>query len=269
MIQNLDEIKEKNLEMLCDFDEFCRKNNIEYNIAFGTLLGAVRHQGFIPWDDDIDVDMSIDNYIKFEKIWKKEGNKNKYFLQTKKSDPNLFGGFSRLRMNKTTSMDKIGLTLPMHWGLPLDIFTYYNAPKSKFGKNLMERSFHRYVQFCGYIKKHPKSVFLGKISVIISFLLNDYLCLISNWCRNNPEIFFACGYIDKKRFFEKEIIIPAKDILFEGKALMGPNCPEKYLELQYGDYHSLPPEEVRVCHPTLIVDLHKDYREYLEGNFVE
>ncbi len=65
---SLDEIKSIELDMLVNFDRICRKNGIKYSITYGTLLGAIRHKGFIPWDDDIDVMMSRDEYEKFLKV---------------------------------------------------------------------------------------------------------------------------------------------------------------------------------------------------------
>lgn len=122
--------------MLIYFDKFCKKHNLEYVISFGTALGAVRHGGFIPWDDDVDVDMPVKDYERFAKIWFKEGDKENYFLQTKKTDSCISMPFYRLRKNNTASILPGCENIPIHWGLPIDIFPLYNTPQNAFLKNV-------------------------------------------------------------------------------------------------------------------------------------
>ena len=95
-MDNLEELHKSLLEILDDFDTFCKESNIEYSLAYGTLLGAVRHKGFIPWDDDLDVMMTRENYNKFLSLFK---NDEKYTLQKEQVDYPLY--FSKLRKNKT------------------------------------------------------------------------------------------------------------------------------------------------------------------------
>ena len=83
------------LKMLIDFDEICRSLNIKYWLSSGTLLGAVRHGGFIPWDDDVDVDMTRDDYKKLVKSFKET---DKYALQTSQNDPYYFWPYAKLRL---------------------------------------------------------------------------------------------------------------------------------------------------------------------------
>ena len=72
----LNEIKHRELDMLLFFDFFCKKYNLKYYLADGTLLGAIRHKGFIPWDDDIDVCMPRNDYVRMINIYKEKANKN-------------------------------------------------------------------------------------------------------------------------------------------------------------------------------------------------
>ena len=120
----------KILQLADYFDSFCKENNIEYYLMGGTALGAVRHSGFIPWDDDFDVFMDNTNYYKFLSIAKKKLDKDKYYLQEEDtSEWPLF--FSKIRMNNTTFIEQDVAQLPIHHGIYIDIMCLNNAFNSK------------------------------------------------------------------------------------------------------------------------------------------
>ena len=125
--------------MLKDFHDFCEENGIVYFIDAGTLLGAVRHQGFIPWDDDIDVCMDVKNYRKFLRIARKR-LPERYFLQNYKTDPKVDFMWSKIRMNGTTSMYRNRMNYDIHWGICMDIFVLAGVRKSQLGRNLQQWS---------------------------------------------------------------------------------------------------------------------------------
>lgn len=131
-MKNIEKLHKVLFEMLNDFDIFCRENNIEYSLAYGTLLGAVRHKGFIPWDDDLDVMMTRENYKKFLSLF---SNNEKYTLQKEQVDYPLY--FSKLRKNKTAFIENIKYRKPyrnIHQGIFIDIF-----PADKVSKNPISR----------------------------------------------------------------------------------------------------------------------------------
>ena len=96
----LNRIKDVEKQILCKYIEICEKYHLRYFVAFGTLLGTVRHKGFIPWDDDIDVGMPREDYERFLQIAQKECGEE-YFLQTVDTDPEYHLYFAKLRMNRT------------------------------------------------------------------------------------------------------------------------------------------------------------------------
>ena len=94
------------LDMVKDIDKICKKHNIEYYLAYGSCLGAVRHHGFIPWDDDFDIILKYDQYLKFIDVCKNELDKEKYFVQTPETEPNYYLSFAKIRNIQTTLIEE-------------------------------------------------------------------------------------------------------------------------------------------------------------------
>ena len=115
------------LDILLEFDRICRKYDIKYNIAFGTLLGALRHKGFVPWDDDVDVNMPVEEYLRFREIVKTDLNKNKFYFrdQTIEEDCNIT--YAHLKMNGTVYTKKGRSRFKYHPGVFLDIVPLFNG----------------------------------------------------------------------------------------------------------------------------------------------
>lgn len=91
----------KELECLKEIDRLCRKHKIEYFLSWGSAIGAIRHKGFIPWDDDIDVSMKMDDYLRFKEVCAQELDA-KYFYQDWESDPYYYSSWAKIRINDTT-----------------------------------------------------------------------------------------------------------------------------------------------------------------------
>jgi lipopolysaccharide cholinephosphotransferase len=119
------------LDMLIEFDKICRKYNLKYSLGFGTLLGAVRHKGFIPWDDDIDVCMLYEDYLKFIEVAPKELDTKKYFLRTQDTDEDCNLAFAQLKRNNTIYSRERRNEFNTHLGVFIDIFPFFNGPNSK------------------------------------------------------------------------------------------------------------------------------------------
>ena len=110
------------LEMLLEVDRICRENKIRYMISSGTLLGAVRHKGFIPWDDDLDTYMLREDFEKFCEEWNKDADKDKFFLQTYKTDPEYRWGYAKIRRKGTEYLRDGQEAIKCMSGVSMDIF---------------------------------------------------------------------------------------------------------------------------------------------------
>jgi len=236
------------LDILVEIDKVCRKHDIKYWIDFGTLLGAIRHGGFIPWDDDIDVTMPTEDYHRFLEIAPKE-LPDSLFLQTKKNDSSYPFLLSKVRdKNSFFITQHEDFTKSYNKGLYIDIFEAVPYPKvnAKLQKKLMRWLLKTYFFFSVKQPVNFKNHLATVIFPVIKFFLNTFwgvLCL-------KPQN--RLGY--EKRFnpygnsYQKEWVFPLKDVTFEGKTFLGPADPDRYLTSIYGDYMKVPPEEKRVTH---------------------
>lgn len=120
------------LDLLIEFDRICKKNNLKYNISFGTLLGAVRHKGFIPWDDDIDVTMPLKDYIKLDVAMKSDLNSEKYYYRTPETEENNHLIFKHLERKGTVYTKPGRNKLKNKIGIFIDIFPMYPAAPNRF-----------------------------------------------------------------------------------------------------------------------------------------
>ena len=136
MENNKRNLQLKILEMVKYLDQFCKENNIEYYIIYGSCLGAVRHKGFIPWDDDFDIGMTLENYNKFVDLCKTKLDTNKYFLQTLDTDPNYYLSFAKLRDINTTLIEEKNKGISIQYGVYVDIFPIVGIPKNNFSRKM-------------------------------------------------------------------------------------------------------------------------------------
>lgn len=134
--EELKQLQRIELEMLIEFDRICRKCGISYSLDGGTLLGAVRHKGFIPWDDDIDVIMLRKEYQKFRKACETELDIERFFLQDYKTDPAYRWGYAKLRRNGTSFVREGQEHIRQHDGVFIDIMVADNVPDEPVKRRL-------------------------------------------------------------------------------------------------------------------------------------
>ncbi|MCC8102653.1 MAG: LicD family protein [Clostridiales bacterium] len=259
--EQLHKIQQCTLEMLLEVDRLCRKHNLKYSLAYGTLIGAIRHKGFIPWDDDIDIWMPRESLNKFKEICKTELNE-KFFYQCNETDPNYYLLFDKLRMNGTVFKEDYYSEYEIHHGVYLDIFPIDEIPDAA----LKRRYRHIVYRFCrlGIQSRYLKTSSRAGSKKILSYILG--LCYSpfslrflyrtaekeaasSLNCKGSK----ASNIFDtvKGRIFEREDFEDYMDVMFEGHKVMAVSNYHKMLTALYGDYMKLPPENERQPHHEL------------------
>ena len=228
----LNRIKDVEKQILCKYIEICEKYHLRYFVAFGTLLGTVRHKGFIPWDDDIDVGMPREDYERFLQIAQKECGEE-YFLQTVDTDPEYHLYFAKLRMNRTrfveNSLQKSGSIT----GFYIDIFPYDEISDDEAE---MEKQLNRAVRWgmilSIYKVKEPQ---IGQYGPAKDFVMRSIWHILH-------------GADAKKWIIEKKEIEQLVDVPFENITVKIPCGYDAILTRCYGDYMKLPDEKDRVNH---------------------
>lgn len=243
-------------EILDEIDKICKENNLNYFLIGGTLLGAVRHQGFIPWDDDIDIAMPRKDYEKFIHLCKSNLD-SKFELDCIKTNKKYWLPFIKIRRNGTIHEEKALEEYDGNKGIWLDIF-----PLDEFSDkdNLIKRENKikklKILLQCKNIRKTKEynSVYKKIILILIKILPNRFLHLLINKCmmsKQEGEYFvnFGSQYGIKKQTHLKDKYFPAIDVEFEGKMYKAPRDYDYVLTKIYGkNYMELPPIEKRVTH---------------------
>ncbi len=273
----LEKLKRAELHILKDFIAVCEKYDLKYFICWGTAIGAVRHQGFIPWDDDIDVGMLREDYEKFAKIAKKEMSDH-YYVTTPKTMKNYASGVIKVQRLGTKFVPEFSRTMKCRLCLHIDIFVFDNADEDE---ELLKKKIHKVrtiskiLFLCGspYPEVPMKGV-IGKIAKAICFMAH-YVFKITHlsirWLYEKMEkisksandkdtgsvICYNCLKPMQSKM-KMEDLFPLAEMEFEGIKVKLPGNYDKYLTNYYGNYMELPPEDKRVNHVAYIVDFDKD-----------
>ncbi len=251
-------------EMLVVVDKFCRDNNIKYSLYAGTALGAVRHGGFIPWDDDIDICMERSEYDRFLKLWREKGPEG-YFLQGTDIPEYEHISFSKVRKENTLFGTEHDVKLFKHNGIFVDVFPYDKVPKDK---KLRKKYFRDVKLWMIYTRGYPYkkgSKFLELISRVLLLIPRKKQLQIRNKLqarifkynmldKDYDLMFLACP-ADLKIVYPEKIFDEVIDVSFEQKTVSLHKNYDEILKIKFGDYMQLPPPEERVCrHEPVVLD---------------
>lgn len=251
------------LEILEEIDRICKKHNIKYFLCGGTLLGAVRHKGFIPWDDDIDIGMLRKDYNKFIKVSSQELC-NRFILDCYKTNKKVWYSYAKLKLRNTIYLEKTIKNYDINHGMWVDIFPYDNV--NKYNGILQRICFKNMrfwqaviliktglVNFTNFAKQHKYMVKV--IKIIFKLLPLRLLLLLSNMFvsinrnENSKYITQYTGNLSMKKETQlRNDVFPLSKIKFEGKEFFCPREYDNVLKNAYGDYMKIPKEEDRITH---------------------
>ncbi len=265
-IQNIE------LEMLIAVDAICRQLEIDYFLVGGTLLGAVRHKGFIPWDDDIDIGMMRSDYEKFINN-AQEMLPSGLFLQSLSTELNCPFNFAKIRNCNTTYIETSVKEYDINHGIFIDVFPfdYYSESKYVINKKRIILSLSsRKICNSFYTEKKLAYTKLGRVANMVSDMVfkDVRTALLARECvyksvHQTSLVTNYSGAWGKREIVPAEWISRYVDLEFEGHLFKAPKEYDKYLKNVYGNYMELPPKEKRVGHHYAeVIDPSKSYKCY-------
>lgn len=248
------------IEIVKEIRRICDIASITYFLAFGTLLGAIRHNGFIPWDDDMDVGMRRSDYERFIIAFEKYGNHKRFFLETWDNEKNYAYPFAKLKINGTVFLENSIKNTDLHKGIYVDIFPYDftsddEAERLKIGKKMdFLMKFNKFK--LNYLPMNPNSkkdyIFsriLHYIGILIpeKFIKRKIDCLSKKYNNRVTDYYGCTGSPYKmKDALKKEYLDDVIEHKFEGENFSIPKRYDEILHSIYGDYMKLPPIEKRI-----------------------
>lgn len=259
MRQNLDEkygfleIQDKILGIMVDVDKFCDEHGIEYCLMGGSALGSKRHGGFIPWDDDLDIFMTPDNYEKFRDSFNLEGDKKKYYLQ----EWGLTDGMvtiAKVRLNGTSYIEDVVKDWDIHHGIYIDIFILHTCPNNRLSQ-LHQCFWAKYVITKGLsLREKGRHNGMRGLAIKIAKLFPERF-LVRHGLRQvykyrNRKTKYYCNFLGKavykkgiykREWFDNPVYAP-----FETVQLKVPEKSHEFLTERFGDYMKLPsPDRIK------------------------
>ena len=260
----LRKLQQIELELLLEIDRICKKCGIRYNIIAGTMLGAVRHGGFIPWDDDADVAMLRPEYERFRDACASELDSSRFYFQDHTCTQGYRWGYGKLRRKNTLFLREHQEQMPYEQGVFVDVFPLDSVPDGVLSRRLMD-----FKCFCirkmlwskvginaerNIIKRGIYAILaavpLKSVTGRLDRLIKKAERCNSGWVRilMYPTPDQQCGY--HRKWYDG-----SRDVMFEGYLLPGVTEPEEYLCFKYGNYLELPPVEKRKSHPVSAICL--------------
>ena len=259
-ITEIEELKEIQVNILKHIDELCEKHGLQYFMSDGTLIGAVRHKGYIPWDDDLDIWMPREDYQKLTELMETDGSP--YEVVNYKKTPGYIYAFGKAVDTRTILKENIEVQCSM--GVYVDIFAYDGLPghgKEDYIKHvrkclyLEKQRYRAFQSFKGVKGRHTE----GNVKRFIFWAVRraiggkNFIRLVEHYSTKYPvkgAEYVGCldaGY-KENQMMPARIFKDTVKLEFEGEMFRAPAGYDEFLTIEYGDYMTLPPVEEQVTH---------------------
>lgn len=253
---NKEEIKKIQLKMLLYIDDICKKNNIKYSLIGGSLIGAIRHKGMIPWDDDIDIGLVYDEYVKLIDVLRKSSD---YILLNHERNKNYYFPFAKMVDKKTQLIEKNFEQID-EYGVYIDIFCYRRVPKGRKAKKYYNKQMYYNLMLGGIKKVNKEKSFIEYLFKLLRYyyvrivgreyyfnkiktLYNKYKDIESDFLLADWHVYPFENEIKTIDMFDEYIRVP-----FENLEVSIIKKYDIYLKSTFQDYMKLPPVDKRVTH---------------------
>ncbi len=255
----LKSIQKKELGALNELRRICEKHNIQYFLAQGTLIGAVRERGFIPWDDDIDIIIYCTELEKLIKIFRRESDST-YMITNYKIEKHFPLSWTKIRIANTRSCPVRYKDIPINWGICIDLFPIFPLSGSsllrrfetalfKLARKTLMAEMTQYED-----NRNLLELLMEKIPISVRHLFMDAGIWILTRHRNDSEyVFITCkgGHVMKRSL----IFGGEQKLMFEGSLYPVPADCDGYLTALYGDYMTPPPKDEQKGHDMLMGEI--------------
>lgn len=270
----LEDIWATEQSILDAIDKVCRENNLKYSLAYGTLLGAVRHKGFIPWDDDIDIMMPREDYDKLKEIWTDVAPEG-FVLQDEDKIDDYVNNAAKIRKDHTTFLQFEGeRRSSLHKGFFVDIFPCDRKAPGKIRSKLQYILFAVNLLFNrGYVSGTGGMVGFAE-KLLLKIVRKKNYRRISKWAGRRSRrwnrftqnaYILPCTIKSCKKYYPADMFDEIQTVMFSDKEYSAVKDIDKVLKLHYGDYMQLPPEEERVWkHHPILIDFEHNYEELVK-----
>jgi lipopolysaccharide cholinephosphotransferase len=247
------------LEILKEVVRICKDNALQYFLIGGTLLGAVRHRGFIPWDDDIDIAMPRTDYERFLALCKSQLD-SRYYVHCNDTDPLYWLSYAKIRKHGTVFDEAVSAHLSVPKGIFVDVFPLDSAARRTSPFQRLQARLVQYIKIPVQYKAGlfsprgigwKKHLLLIGCSAFSAHSLSKLQQRIMSWNRNDDAPYYVSlgsRYDLFKQGIPKDIYVPSVEIEFEGELFSAPRDWDYVLKRIYNDYTRLPLEENRETH---------------------
>ena len=256
--EELKQVQDIQKELIGEVKRICKKCNIHFGMVGGTMLGAIRHNGYIPWDDDADIGFLRTEYEKFREACKTELNHEKYYMQDLRDTEGYRWGYGKLRRKNTEFIRLNQEFMPYEQGISIDLMPFDNVPDGWLAKRIhFFRCFiYRKVFWSEVGSRAEENVWIRRIYQIMrlipmKWLLKSYQRFIDNGQKKKTKLVRILTFPTPKGVYgyERRWYTRLGMYQFDDMMLPGAKDFDGYLKVKYGNYMELPPVEKRKTHP--------------------